>query len=154
MIIKFANMKVGELKQVLREKGIKFNSKSKKAELQQLVLDVLFVEDDKEEVEEVATEVKEEVKPQATDKEIIEFLENEIEEQCSELAELTNKVASYKHLLNRIGRTCSPKKINAYYKQLAKLIHPDKIGGDGKAMQLLTQFKEDITSVDLINNGF
>ena len=84
-MIKFANMKVADLKAELKKRGIKGYSKMKKAELQEKVLSIWESEAEVNAVpvEEVDAEEVNELKYR------IEELEYDVEQRDEELAELS-----------------------------------------------------------------
>ena len=122
-MIKFANMKVTDLKLELKKRGIKGYSKMKKAELQEKVLSIWEAE---AEVEEVDTEEVNELKYR------IEELEYDVEQRDEELAELSQ----LSHYINT-----NKSFVKKMMKDLAKIYHPDKCGNT-EDMIKLNEFKK------------
>ena len=126
-MIKFANMKVADLKAELKKRGIKGYSKMKKAELQEKVLSIWESE---REAEATDTEEVNELKYR------IEDLEGELEEVNNELTELldgTAEIAGYMEVNQSF--------VKKMMKDLAKIYHPDKCGNT-EDMIKLNEFKE------------
>lgn len=126
-MIKFANMKVSDLKSELKKRGIKGYSKMKKAELQEKVLNIWESEREAEVADE---EEVNELKYR------IEDLEGELEEVNNELTELldgTAEIAGYMEVNQSF--------VKKMMKDLAKIYHPDKCGNT-EDMIKLNEFKE------------
>ena len=126
-MIKFANMKVADLKAELKKRGIKGYSKMKKAELQEKVLSIWESEREDEATD---TEEVNELKYR------IEDLEGELEEVNNELTELldgTAEIAGYMEVNQSF--------VKKMMKDLAKIYHPDKCGNT-EDMIKLNEFKE------------
>ena len=127
-MIKFANMKVADLKAELKKRGIKGYSKMKKAELQEKVLSIWESEAEVNAVpvEEVDAEEVNELKYR------IEELEYDVEQRDEELAELSQ----LSHYINT-SKSFTQKTM----KDLARIYHPDKCGNT-EDMIKLNEFKE------------
>ena len=127
-MIKFANMKVADLKAELKKRGIKGYSKMKKAELQEKVLSIWESEAEVNAVpvEEVDAEEVNELKYR------IEDLEYDVEQRDEELAELSQ----LSHYINT-NKSFTKKMM----KDLARIYHPDKCGNT-EDMIKLNEFKE------------
>ena len=125
-MIKFANMKVADLKAELKKRGIKGYSKMKKAELQEKVLSIWEAE---AEIEEVDAEEVNELKYR------IEELEYDVEQRDEEIAELLSETKAYRTFIK------DKSFIKKMMKDLAKIYHPDKCGNT-EDMIKLNEFKE------------